>query len=143
MATSTILSNPKVQIGSAIGSLTDISDQCTAAVFTVVSEPLEDTAFGSTSRTYTSGLFSNSLTLTMYMSYAASETYATLSTLVGTKVVVKVNPTSAVDSATNPGFILTDGFISELPVVNASLGELQVVDIEIQGGTYSADTTNP
>ena len=143
MATSTILSNPKVQIGSAIGSLVDISDQCTAAVFTVVSEPLEDTAFGSTSRTYTSGLFSNSLTLTMYMSYAASETYATLSTLVGTKVVVKVNPTSAVDSATNPGFILTDGFISELPVVNASLGELQVVDIEIQGGTYSADTTNP
>lgn len=143
MPTSTILSNPKVQIGAAIGSLVDLSDQCTAAVFTVVSEPLEDTAFGSTSRTYTSGLFSNSLTLTMYMSYAATETYATLSTLVGTKVVVKVNPTAAVDGATNPGFILTDGFISELPVINASLGELQVVDIEIQGGVYSADVTNP
>lgn len=141
MATSTILSNPKVQIGSAIGSLTDISDQTTAAVFTVVSEPLEDTAFGSTSRTYTSGLFSNSLTLTMYMSFAASETYSVLSALVGTKCVVKVNPTSAADSATNPGFILTDGFISELPVINASLGELQVIDIEIQGGIYSVDVT--
>lgn len=141
MATSTILSNPKVQIGSAIGSLTDISDQTTAAVFTVVSEPLEDTAFGSTSRTYTSGLFSNTLTLTMYMSFAASETYSVLSALVGTKCVVKVNPTSAVDSGTNPGFILTDGFISELPVINASLGELQVIDIEIQGGVYSVDTT--
>ena len=141
MATSTILSNPKVQIGSAIGSLTDISDQTTAAVFTVVSEPLEDTAFGSTSRTYTSGLFSNTLTLTMYMSFAASETYSVLSALVGTKCVVKVNPTSAADSATNPGFILTDGFISELPVINASLGELQVIDIEIQGGVYSVDVT--
>ena len=141
MATTTILSNPTVEIGLTINTLNNISDQCTAAVFTVVSEPLEDTAFGSTSRTYTSGLFSNSLTLTMYNSYATDETYQLISAYVGKKIVVKVKPTSAVEGATNPGFILTDGFISELPVVNASLGELQVIDIEIQGGIYSVDVT--
>ena len=141
MAPTTILSNPTVEIGLTISTLNNISDQCTAAVFTVVSEPLEDTAFGSTSRTYTSGLFSNSLTLTMYNSYATDETYQLISAYVGKKIVVKVKPTSAAEGATNPGFILTDGFISELPVVNASLGELQVIDIEIQGGIYSVDVT--
>jgi hypothetical protein len=106
-------------------------------------EALEDTAFGSTARTYTGGLENNELTVTMYMSYAATETYATLSTLVGTKMTVIVNPTSAVDSATNPGFTLTNTYLEALPVINASLGELQTVDLTFTGGTYSADVTNP
>ena len=138
MATSTILSNPKVVIATV-----DLSDQCTAATLTRTIEALEDTAFGSTARTYTGGLENNELTVTMYMSYAATETYATLSTLVGTKVTVIVNPTSAVDSATNPGFTLTGTYLESLPVINASLGELQTVDLTFTGGVYSADITNP
>ena len=138
MATSTILSNPKVVIATV-----DLSDQCTAATLTRTIEALEDTAFGSTARTYTSGLENNELTVTMYMSYAATETYATLSTLVGTKVTVIVNPTNAVDSATNPGFTLTNCYLESLPVISASLGELQSIDITLMGGVYSADTTNP
>lgn len=136
MATSTILSNPKVVIATV-----DLSDQCTAATLTRTIEALEDTAFGSTARTYTGGLENNELTVTMYMSYAATETYATLSTLVGTKVTVIVNPTSAADSATNPGFTLTNTYLEALPVINASLGELQTVDLTFTGGTYSADVT--
>lgn len=136
MATSTILSNPKVVIATV-----DLSDQCTAATLTRTIEALEDTAFGSTARTYTGGLENNELTVTMYMSYAATETYATLSTLVGTKVTVIVNPTNAADSATNPGFTLTNTYLESLPVINASLGELQTVDLTFTGGTYSADVT--
>jgi len=141
MATSTLLSNPKVQIGTTLAGIADVSDQCTAAVLTVTSAPLEDTAFGSTSRTYVAGLFENELTLTMYMSYAASETYALLAPLVGVQSFVKVNPTSAADGATNPGFVLSNTFLSALPVINASLGDLVTVDITFQGGTYSADVT--
>ena len=141
MATSTYLSNPTVKIGTAIGTIVDITDQVSAATLTVTPEALEDTAFGSTSRTMTAGLFNNSLTLTVYASYAASESYAVLAPLLGTKCTVKVNPTSAADSATNPGFILTDTYFSSLPVVNASLGELAVFEIELQGGTYSVDVT--
>ena len=136
MATSTILSNPKVVIATV-----DLSDQCTAATLTRTIEALEDTAFGSTARTYTGGLENNELTVTMYMSYAATETYATLSTLVGTKMIVIVNPTSAADSATNPGFTLTNTYLESLPVINASLGELQTVDLTFTGGSYSADVT--
>ena len=141
MATSTYLSNPTVKVGAAIGSIVDITDQVVSATLTVTSEPLEDTAFGSTSRTMTSGLFSNSLTVTVFASYAASESYAILAPLLGTKCTVKVNPTSAVDGSTNPGFVLVDTFLSSIPVINASLGELSQWDIEFQGGVYSVDVT--
>jgi len=141
MATSTYLSNPKVQVGAAIGSITDITDQVSAATLTVTKEALEDTAFGSTSRTMTAGLFSNSLTLTVYASYASSESYSVLSALLGTKCTIKVNPADATDSATNPGFILTDTYLAAIPVINASLGELSTWEIEFQGGVYSVDTT--
>ena len=141
MATSTYLSNPVVLIGATSAATTDITDQVSAATLTVTAEALEDTAFGSTSRTMTAGLFSNSLTLTVFASYATSESYAVLSPLLGTKCTIKVNPTSAGDSGTNPGFILTDTYLASIPVINASLGELSTYEIEFQGGVYSVDTT--
>ena len=141
MATSTYLSNPTVKVGAAIGTIVDITDQVSAATLTVTAEALEDTAFGSTSRTMTAGLYSNLLTLTVFASYAASESYAVLAPLLGTKCTIKVNPTSSGDSATNPGFILTDTYLASIPVVNASLGELSTYEIEFQGGVYSVDTT--
>jgi len=141
MATSTYLSNPTVTIGAASGSAVDITDQVSAVTVNYVVEALEDTAFGSTARTNTAGLQSNSATLTLYASYAASESYAILAPLVGTKCYIKVKPTSSADSATNPGFELTNTFLSALPVINANLGELATYDIELMGGTYTADTT--
>ena len=141
MATSTYLSNPKVQVGSTLAGIVEITDNVVSATLTVTAEALEDTAFGSTSRTMTAGLFSNSLTVTVFASYAASETYSVLSGLLGTKCYVKVNPTVAADGATNPGFILSDTYLASIPVINASLGELSQWDIEFQGGTYSVDTT--
>jgi hypothetical protein len=141
MPASTYLSNPTVKVGAAIGSIVDITDDVVSATLTVTAEALEDTSFGQTSRTMTAGLFSNSLTLTVFASYASSQTYAVLSPLLGTKCTVKVNPTSAADGATNPGFILTDTYLASIPVINASLGELSQWDIEFQGGVYSVDTT--
>ena len=141
MATSTYLSNPVVLIGATSASTTDITDQVSACTVNYIVEALEDTAFGSTARTNTAGLQSNSATLTLYASYAASESYAILAPLVGTKCYIKVKPTSAADSATNPGFELTNTFLSALPVINANLGELATYDIELMGGTYTADVT--
>jgi hypothetical protein len=141
MATSTYLSNPKVMVGTTLAGIVDITDQVSAATLTVTAEALEDTAFGSTSRTMTAGLYNNSLTLTVYASYATSEAYAVLSPLLGTKCYIKVNPTSAADGATNPGFILSETYLSAIPVINASLGELSQWEIEFQGGVYSVDTT--
>ncbi len=135
MATSTYLSNPVVTINAI-----DMTDQVTSAVFTRVIEALESTAFGSTSRVYTSGLANNTLTVTLYNSYAASETYATLKDLVGTQVTVKVKPSTGSTSATNPEHTLTAAYMESLPLVNGQLGALDAIDITFTGGTYSVST---
>lgn len=135
MATSTYLSNPVVTVNSV-----DLSDQATSAVLTNRFDSLEATAFGDTSRKYVAGLGNPELTVTLYMSYASSETYATLAALVGTSTTVKVKPTSAATSATNPEFTLTGTFLAELPVVNAAMGELSTIDLVFTGGVYSVAT---
>jgi hypothetical protein len=136
MASSTYLSNPVLEINSV-----DLTDMCTAATLTYLVEALEDTAFGTNSRSYTAGLVNNEITLTMYASFAATETYATLFNLVGTKTTVTLKPTSAADSATNPKFILTGCYLESLPVINASLGTLSTYDIVFQGGALTIDVT--
>ena len=132
MATTTYLSNPVVTINSV-----DLSDQCTAATLTRVIESLESTAFGSTNRSYVGGLENSTLTCTMLNSFAASETYATLKALVGTQVTVKIKPTSAATSATNPESTLTAAYLSSLPIVNGKIGMLDTIDIVFTGGAYS------
>jgi len=79
MATSTYLSNPVVTVNSV-----DLTDQTSASTLTRVIEALESTSFGKTARVYVGGLENSTLTLTMYNSFAATETYATLAALVGT-----------------------------------------------------------
>lgn len=136
MATSTYLSNPVVTVNSV-----DLSDQCTAATLTVRYDALESTAFGDTDRKYAKGLGNHELTLSLYMSYATSETYATLKDLVGTSTTVIVKPASGADGATNPGLTLTGTFLAELPVLNATMGSLSTIDITFTGGVYSVDVT--
>ena len=132
MATSTYLSNPVVTINSV-----DLTDQCTAASLTKTVEALESTSFGGVARVYVGGLQANEVTLTMYNSFATTETYATLAGLVGTSTNITVKPTSAATSATNPIFTITGCYLESLPIVNASLGELDTIDLTFQGGTYS------
>ena len=136
MPTAYNLSNPVVTVNSV-----DLTDQCTAATLTQRYDQLEVTAFGDTARKYDKGLGNHEVTLTLYMSYAASETYATLKNLVGTTTTVIVKPATGADAATNPGFTLTGTFLAELPMINASLGELNTIDVTFVGGTYSEDTT--
>jgi hypothetical protein len=139
--TTTYLSNPDVLINSTIS----LRDQCSAATLTRTVEALESTAFGDLARFYVGGLEANELTLTLYMSYANNETYATLSSLVGTQFDVIVSPAAPATAGTytpnNPGFKLSSCFLSSLPVINATMGELSTIDITIQGGLYSVDVS--
>lgn len=126
MATSTYLATPGVSVNSI-----SLTDQCTAAVFTHRFDQLEYTTFGQTARQYQAGLGNHEVTLTLYQSYAASETYATLAALVGNDDITVV-----VDAA-GELFTLTNCALLEMPVVNAALGELSTVDVTFVGGTYS------
>ena len=127
MATSTYLSNPLVTVNSV-----SLTDQCTAATFTHRFDQLENTTFGKTNRSYQAGLNNSEVTLTLYQSYAASETYATLAALVGTTTTVTV-----ADVAAGEVFTLTGCYLTEMPVINATLGELSTIDITFVGGAYT------
>ena len=135
MATSTYLSSPVVTVNSV-----DLSDQCTGATININYDQLEATSFGDSSRKYVSGLGSHSVTLDFYASFAASETWATLNTLVGTTTTVTVQPAAGSESATNPKMTLTGTFLASLPVVNA-LGALGTISVTFNGGTYTTDVT--
>jgi hypothetical protein len=126
MSTSTYLATPGVAVNSI-----SLTDQCTAAVFTHRFDQLEKTTFGQTSRQYQAGLGNHEVTLTLYQSYAASETYATLAALVGNDDI------TVIVDADGELFTLTNCALLEMPVVNAALGELSTVDVTFVGGTYS------
>lgn len=136
MATSTYISNPTFFCNSV-----DLSDQCKSATLTVKYDALESTAFGGTSRVYVQGLGDHELTVELYMSYAATETYATLTALVGTTTTVYCAPAAGAQSATNPKFTLTGTYLEALPVIDAKMGELSTISITFKGGTYSVATS--
>lgn len=141
MPTTTYFANPDtVKIGATSASTVDLKDQCKSVVFTRSRESLDATAFGSTSRSYTGGLFNNQVTATFLMSYAATETYATLNALVGSQVYFEVAPVAAAPSATAPVLKLDGAYFESFDVVNAELGTLSEVQITLTGGTYSEQT---
>ena len=133
-ATSTYLSNAVVTIAA-----TDLTGQCSSATLTRVIESLESTNMSNTARTFVGGLENSSLVVDLYN--AASSSYATLKTLVGTAVTVTVKAKDAATSATNPLHTLTGAYMGTLPVVVSSLGALDVMGgITFQGGVYSVAT---
>lgn len=132
MATSTYLSNPVVTVNSVA-----LTGWCTAATVTRVQESIDTTAFGSTSREYSSGLANNEITMSLFLTYGAAEVYATLKSLVGTRTTVTVKPTSAANSATNPLHTLTGCYLETLPVLQTTVGEISQIDITFTGGAYT------
>lgn len=132
MATSTYLSNPVVTVNSVA-----LTGWCTAATVNRVQESIDTTTFGSTSREYSSGLANNEVTMTLFLTYAASETYAALKSLVGTRTTVTIKATSAANSATNPLHTITGCYLESLPVLNTTVGEISSIDITFTGGAYT------
>jgi len=132
MPTTTYLSNPTVTINSV-----DLSDQCTSATVTYTAEALESTAFGDTARKYTSGLQNNEVTVTLYQSYASTETEATIYGLVGTTTNLVLKPASGTVGATNPSYTLTGAYLESHTPIAASLGELSTVTLTFRGGTLA------
>ena len=131
MATSTFLSN----LTSLTVNSVDLLDQASSMTIDNVYESLDKTAFGSTSRSYTAGLINNTITLTLYNSYATAETYATLASIVGSTTTVVASVTQGAVTKT---FTITGCYLETLPVVNGSLGTLSTVDLTFTGGVLVA-----
>ena len=140
MATSVYLSNPNVTINSVA-----LQDQCTSAVVNYVYEQLETTSFGDTARKFggsaVTSLQNNTIEVTLYQSYAASETEATIFGLVGIVTTLVVAPASGVVSATNPFYTLVGAYLESHTPINASLGELSTITLTFSGGVLTKTTS--
>jgi hypothetical protein len=118
-----------------------LTSSCSAAVLTLTAEALENTSFGSTSRTYTAGLFSNELTLTLFQGYGTTEVETYLNTLFGVASTIVVSPSGTTESASNPEYTLTGCYLETVTPINTTVGELSVVEAVFKGGTYARDVT--
>jgi hypothetical protein len=135
MATSTYLSNPVVTVNAV--ALTGFA---TSATMTRTVESIDTTSFGQTSREYSGGLANNEVSMSLFMTYGASEVYATLKALVGTRTTVTLKASSAATSALNPIHTLTGAYLESLDVINTTLGEISQVEIMMTGGVYTEVT---
>jgi hypothetical protein len=138
-ATVTYLANPTVTV-TAPSAMT-LTDHCSAATLTLTAEALENTAFGQTSRTFTAGLFSNELTLTLFQSYGATEVETMLNSLFGVESTLVISPAGATESASNPEYTLTGCYLATVTPISAAVGELSVVEAVFMGGTFVRDVT--
>ena len=139
MATTVYLSNPALTINSV-----NLTDQATSAVLTFTQEQLETTAFGDIARKFggssITSLQNNTFEVTLYQSYAASETEATIYGLVGTQTTITVSPTAAglvTPAADAPKYTLTGAYLESHTPINASLGELSTITLTFTGGTLT------
>ncbi|GGK32170.1 hypothetical protein GCM10010124_26200 [Pilimelia terevasa] len=101
----------------------DLSDWCTKVTWPVEYDQQEDTAFGDNARSRLAGLQDIDLSLEFNQDFGASAVDQTISAIDGTVVAVKVRPTSAAISATNPEYVASF-LVAEYSPFDNSVGDL-------------------
>lgn len=141
MATTTFLANATVNITQGATTY-DMTDQTSSAVLTIGYDQLETTAFTSSGavvgHTWTNGLQTGELTLTLYMSYGASEVEAMIAACVGKTSTIVISPSGTTESATNPEYTL-QAYLESGPVITGAFGELATADLTFQLSSWSRD----
>ncbi len=137
MATTTYLSQPETLTVDGV----DLKDQASAVTFTLGYASLDRTAFGDTGSQMTAGLQTCSGTITFYVDYGATGVEATIAGAVGdgtTDIVIKKS--SGAIAADNPEWTISNTMIADYPNTY-SVGELQVMEVSFEGGTWVRDVT--
>jgi hypothetical protein len=139
MATTVYLSNPALTINAV-----NLTDQATEATLTFAYDQLETSAFGDVARKFggaaVTSLQNNTFEVTLFQSYEASETEATIYGLVGVTCNITVSPTAAglvTPTSTSPKYTLTGCYLAEHTPISASLGELSTITLTFAGGALT------
>ncbi|WP_028192938.1 hypothetical protein [Salinispora pacifica] len=101
----------------------DLSAWITSVQLPIEFEALENTAMGNTARSRLAGLEDSTITLNFNDDFAASAVDATIWAARRTVVVIRVRPTSAAISATNPEYVGAY-LVSQINPFGAGVGEL-------------------
>ena len=112
-----------------------LSDHVTSATINRIFEELEVTSMGDSSRKYTKGLETSTLTLDFLSDTAAANVNATLQAAWGTTVPLTLKQTSAAVSATNPLYSTTI-LVNNTTDINGAVG-----DIATQSITFTCNST--
>jgi hypothetical protein len=143
MATSTFLSNATINITQG-ATTTDLSDQANTCTITIGQDELEVTAFGDTGHRMVGGLQSVEVTMTLFLSYGASEVEAILASCVGTgTTTLVISPSGTTESATNPEYTIANCMLANFTPINSTVGEIATVEATFTGGTWVRDVTAP
>jgi hypothetical protein len=143
MATTTFLSNATINITQG-ATTTDLSDQGNQCTVTIGQDALEVTAFGDTGHRMVGGLQSVDVSITLFLSYGASEVEGILASCVGTgTTVLTISPSGTTESATNPEYIITNCMLSDFTPINSTVGEIATVTANFTNGTWVRDVTAP
>jgi hypothetical protein len=143
MATTTFLSNATINVVGS-GSAVDLSDQGSSCSITVGKRSLPATAFGDTGERQTAGLMFWECSIELYLSYGATEVEATLYDLLNNgSFTLTVSPSGATESASNPEYVLSNGFLESFTPINSTTGELAMVTFSASGGSWVRDITAP
>ena len=141
MATTTFLSNATINLTQG-ATTTDLSDQANQCTITIGQDALEVTAFGDTGHRMAGGLQSVDVSITLFLSYGASEVEAILASAVGTgTTVLTISPSGTTESASNPEYIITNAMMENFTPINSTVGELATVTATFTGGTWVRDIT--
>lgn len=103
-------------------------------------DSVEVTAFGDNSHKFQGGLANVSMEVVLMQDFAAASVEATVYGLVGTTTTVKVKPTSAAVSATNPEYTITGAFLAGHTPVAGGVGELSTTTLTFTGGALAKAT---
>lgn len=113
----------------------DLSDHLEDVTLTYEADEIESTSSGTTvnDKSFVAGLRSWSIDATLQQDYDANKVDATLFSLVGADpFTIKVRPSSAAKSATNPSF---EGncILTSYPPMTGKVGELAKVSVKFRG----------
>jgi hypothetical protein len=141
MATTTFLGNCTINLTQG-ATTTDLSDQANAVSLMIGQDSLESTAFGDTGHRFTGGLQNVEVSMTLFLSYGATEVEAVLASCVGTgTTTLVISPSGTTESATNPEYTITNCMLSDFTPINSTVGELATVEVTFTGGTWARDVS--
>ena len=118
-----------------------LSDHVTSATINRIFEELEVTSMGDSSRKYTKGLETSTITLDFLSDTAAANVNATLQAAWGTTVPLTLKQTSAAVSATNPLYSTTI-LVNNTTDINGAVGDIASQSITFTCNSVIVITTS-
>jgi hypothetical protein len=118
-----------------------LSDHVTSATINRIFEELEVTSMGDSSRKYTKGLETSTISLDFLSDTAAANVNATLQAAWGTTVPLTLKQTSAAVSATNPLYSTTI-LVNNTTDINGAVGDIASQSITFTCNSVIVITTS-